>query len=811
MGSEWCDVVAAMQAQHYDLLCKQDASLFSSTMTELSELTLDDTCQILCVDGPEERGVEVAVTLWLYHQIKPMLPPSSQRRLTVTTSSDLQSATGTKPAICSFYYAGLVPSCRSIKTLLLVLLNRLSLFLDTPSVGAEVALSTLSRQLVDACRSTKADQPIYLALFDLDNLFHDKATDWSWLQDLPSNVTIVTTCHDSNLTKALRRRSGYKRYTPRPFHRPQAITQCTRTLSEGMGKLVTQAQVVNLFQEHKVKRYGGLLSRITCPALEWYRWWILSSVPQIARQADEAIRHATSINRANTLVELWQAALEVVFSYLDESARRMAAECLVLLASCHTGLSVSELGLLTGVSTLTLRKVALKPLALFLALDLDTTEPLALRHPQIAQAVLEMPSFLAAASQARFEWHSSPANSWANRSLWRLFLSQTTHEPLREVRCRQELASLPKAVMQLTEGSQVDTSNLDYLIAAADPKLFPTQLSFVASSFCQHPCGFAEMLQALRCHRAFSSIDLSNNSIKDEQGQALAETLALCPKVTALRITKNSISQQGVLAMALLLPADLHVSGLEGWSSAATLAQLKEGLATSLHFDQNTPLSGDVLGFAATRLASNATLTRVTLTHQQMSDTHATDLGNALALLPQLTVLKWTRCDLNNDGILALCRGITGTTKLKQLDISRNKLRDATGTAIGKALAKGWKLQTLNLSHNLLQDKGSRGLCDGLKASSHLTTLDVSSNKYITTMGVRFIADGIRHNQSLTVFTFADNIGTGDGGASSLADAIKQSTSLREVNVSNNGITTAGTATLQQAVKASPSGCKLLL
>lgn len=27
--------------------------------------------------------------------------------------------------------------------------------------------------------------------------------------------------------------------------------------------------------------------------------------------------------------------------------------------------------------------------------------------------------------------------------------------------------------------------------------------------------------------------------------------------------------------------------------------------------------------------------------------------------------------------------------------ISRNKLRDATGTAIGKALAKGWKLQIL--------------------------------------------------------------------------------------------------------------------
>jgi hypothetical protein len=270
MSSQWCDVAAAMQAQHYELLCKQDATLFSSTLTELSELNLDGTCQILSVDGPEERGIDVAVALWLHHHIKPMLPPAAQRRHTVTSSSDMQGSGSTKPAICSFYFAGLVPSCRSIKTLLVVLLNRLSLFLDTPTVTSDISLSTLSRQLVDACRSAAADQTIYLALFDLDSLFHDKTADWSWLQELPSNVTVVTTCHDTSLSRALRRRPGFKRYTPRPCLRPQAIAQCARTLSEGMGKLVTQGQAAALFQEHKVKRYGGLISRTTCPALEWY-------------------------------------------------------------------------------------------------------------------------------------------------------------------------------------------------------------------------------------------------------------------------------------------------------------------------------------------------------------------------------------------------------------------------------------------------------------------------------------------------------------------------------------------------------------
>ena len=38
---------------------------------------------------------------------------------------------------------------------------------------------------------------------------------------------------------------------------------------------------------------------------------------------------------------------------------------------------------------------------------------------------------------------------------------------------------------------------------------------------------------------------------------------------------------------------------------------------------------------------------------------------------------------------------VVPVTSQRMASISRNKLRDATGTALGKALAKGWKLQVL--------------------------------------------------------------------------------------------------------------------
>eukprot|EP00730_Choanoeca_flexa_P001635 TRINITY_DN10718_c0_g1_i3.p1 TRINITY_DN10718_c0_g1~~TRINITY_DN10718_c0_g1_i3.p1 ORF type:complete len:811 (+),score=174.92 TRINITY_DN10718_c0_g1_i3:98-2530(+) len=810
MGDEWSTIASRMQEQHYNLLCQQDRTLFSTTFTELDELKADDSTQIISCEGPEERGVATAVTLWVQHTLRPKPHPAQERRHTVTSSSDLSRSSGTKPPLIAFYYASLSPSSRSVRSLLVTVLQRLALFHQpTTTITAETSLNSLSRTLVDTCRAIGDNQPVYLCFFDLDNLFYDRHPDWAWLQDLPANTTIVTTSSDTHATRGLRRRPGFKRLSVRPFARPQAIAQCTRTLSEGMGKLVTQAQVVGLFKEHKVKRYAGLLSKTTCPALEWYRWYLLSTVPQMTRQADAALRQAHTINQAASLSQLWSICLELTLQHIDQKHAVVAGQCLVLLAHSTTGLSISELGLLTTASTLDLRKHILKPFAVFFGATLDTTDPLSFRHPCIAQVIISMPSYLRELSSAVYDYNSvQEGNGWAKRSLWRLFLSLKHHQPELATRCQHELTDLPKTVLQLNQESPGSTSSIDLLVAAADPSRYPSQLSFDNSQLCQDRAGFQEVLQALRCHRAFVSVDMSNTGLDDEQGKQLADTLALCPKVNALRITKNNISKQTVLAMALLLPADLHVSGLEGWSQAASLAALKEGLATTIHFDQSTPLSGSVIGFAATRMANNATLTKVTLTHQSMSDKHAAELGTALAQLPQLTTLKWTRCELNNDGILALCQGLTASSKLRQLDISRNKLRDATGTAIGKAMARGWKLVLLNLSHNLLQDKGSRGLSDGLKATSSLTTLDVSSNKYITTMGVRFIADGIRHNNSLTVFTFADNIGTGDGGASSLADAIKQSSTLREVNLSNNGITSAGKTTLQQAAK---SGCELLL
>ena len=55
-----------------------------------------------------------------------------------------------------------------------------------------------------------------------------------------------------------------------------------------------------------------------------HRWWILASIPQIARQADEAVRQADTINRAASLTELWINSLDVVLASLDAQAQRYA-------------------------------------------------------------------------------------------------------------------------------------------------------------------------------------------------------------------------------------------------------------------------------------------------------------------------------------------------------------------------------------------------------------------------------------------------------------------------------------------------------
>ncbi|XP_068753925.1 nucleotide-binding oligomerization domain-containing protein 2-like [Montipora capricornis] len=160
----------------------------------------------------------------------------------------------------------------------------------------------------------------------------------------------------------------------------------------------------------------------------------------------------------------------------------------------------------------------------------------------------------------------------------------------------------------------------------------------------------AAFSQALTVNTSLTTLDLTWNSIGDEDASSLSQALAVNTSLTTLDLTWNSIGDE----------------------DASSLSQA---------------------------LAVNTSLTTLDLSHNSIGAEGATSLSQALAVNTSLTTLDLSDNSIGAEGATSLSQALAVNTCLTTLNLSYNSVGAKGATSLSQALAGNTSLTSLNLSH----------------------------------------------------------------------------------------------------------------
>ena len=156
--------------------------------------------------------------------------------------------------------------------------------------------------------------------------------------------------------------------------------------------------------------------------------------------------------------------------------------------------------------------------------------------------------------------------------------------------------------------------------------------------------------------------------------------------------------------------------------------------------------------------------------------------------LPNLVVLKMSRCNLTGVCVAALCVGLSSNRGVKKLDLSFNSLGNhaAGADSLGRLLATSSSLTDLNIGHNTISDSGSLSIARGLLANSTLQHLDVQSNMFGSQAALAALTESLRSPSSAIKHLMFRNCGLDAISAVMLSDGMLAAPRLQFVDVSHN-------------------------
>jgi Ran GTPase-activating protein (RanGAP) involved in mRNA processing and transport len=293
---------------------------------------------------------------------------------------------------------------------------------------------------------------------------------------------------------------------------------------------------------------------------------------------------------------------------------------------------------------------------------------------------------------------------------------------------------------------------------------------------CKQSLGADNCLQvtsALRSNSQVRSLMLGTNAIGDLGAEAVANLASINPHIKVLYLGCNNIGPEGAQHLqAALVGESSTVTGLWlkrnplGPRGAARIAQILDG---------NRSLR--VLDLVNTDLRDEGVNTVV----------HAACTGTA-----PLQFLYLSGNALGSSAAVSLARLLREATNIRGLYLSANRLGDDGAALLAQALRENRTLETLELASNGIGPRGARAL---FSATSEHPCLQRLSLGYAPSTKVL----GASANQLL------------DEGARHAADLLAGNIILRELDLSRNGITDHGMASLAQSMEGNVGLTRLVI
>lgn len=158
--------------------------------------------------------------------------------------------------------------------------------------------------------------------------------------------------------------------------------------------------------------------------------------------------------------------------------------------------------------------------------------------------------------------------------------------------------------------------------------------------------------------------------------------------------------------------------------------------------------------------------------------------------------LGMTKMRLGEEGGAAVGMVLATNTSVTSLNLHQNGLGEVGGTAIAEALKVNTALEFINLGANELGEVGGAAFAEVLKVNKVLTSINLRMNS----LGGEKIAEALKVNTVLTSVNLSMNELNEVGGAA-IASALESNTTLLEVDVSRNFMPDAVEAAIEAAVE----------
>jgi Ran GTPase-activating protein (RanGAP) involved in mRNA processing and transport len=235
---------------------------------------------------------------------------------------------------------------------------------------------------------------------------------------------------------------------------------------------------------------------------------------------------------------------------------------------------------------------------------------------------------------------------------------------------------------------------------------------------------------------ALTSLDVSRNSLSPDSADAIVKLLAASPHLRHIDLSHNKLTSYGVMPT---LPALAKLARLSSLRLAANQISNKGVTALANTLKANgalrlLDLSDNKIGDKA--VASLATLIQARSTMSLNVARNRIGPHGVEVLMTALTVAMMTGgslAELNiasnsfgNKGMVCVANAMAGNAPIERLNVSHNKLTEASGVEIGRVLGKCKTVLALAIAGNQLGRKGWRSLTGGLALNHTLLTLELS-------------------------------------------------------------------------------------
>ena len=373
-------------------------------------------------------------------------------------------------------------------------------------------------------------------------------------------------------------------------------------------------------------------------------------------------------------------------------------------------------------------------------------------------------------------------------------------------RLQNEIIEVVKALEHTTtlEVLNLTKSNIQEGAAAAISAIINSNTSLREFYIANNNLKFSivVILKFLNKTSSLKVLDLSDNKIPEEAGDAIASVVLHNPRLEELYLNSNNLNA-GILKVAKALQ---HISTLrildlrnnnipqEACDELALAIKSNKHLET-LRLDNNDLHSSPNIILSS--LTTITTLTVLALDNNEITQ----EAGEALAsIILRNTGLEELYLNSNSLGIgtLKLAKALQHITTLQILGLGNNKISQEACDEIALAIKSNKHLKKLGLNHNNLQFSAN-AILNSLTAITTLTTLILDNNK-IPQEADEPLASVIMHNTGLKELCLNDNnLGM---GTLKIAKALQQITTLRILHLSNNSIPQEACDELALAIKS---------